>query len=1647
MKRIDEIGPSWFEPGFGFETVREVRASEGGTIRLEDPGLLFHGHYARAGADLVVSHDGQRLVVHDYFSLAHRPKLVAPNGASLSDAAIEGLSGPGATEIYAQAGANPVSDAIAAIGRVQKVGGSASLVRNGVTIAVQVGDLVYKGDVVQTDRGGSLAIAFLDGTLFNLSASARMVLNEMVYKPEGTGNTALFNLVQGSITFVAGQVAKTGDMKVGTPVATMGIRGTAVHVQIDADNGTTRFSVMTEPDGHTGRFEVFDREGSGRLLFTVSDPVQAFLVRPAGPQQVAFETVSKTPVEIQFEAGLVQSIFQTLSEVPRLPVPQGPGGGSSTPPDIVPPDVSPQQGSGPNNSGAPPPGAGEGPPLPGNHGTQPSGPGGLIPSQRPEPPVAPRGAEPDQPNLVLLPQNVAVQQDAALLASNAGQGVLVAAPGSTAVNMRIVAAHAGADAAAEGLPLTDGAIVLPGRYGTLTLHADGTYLYRADRAAALAEGVHGFDAFSYRVEGEGGVAAVATLTVDVAGVNDLPTVAGAVDLGSAPGRTARTITVAELLGGAGDVDGDALAVSGLAIRSGGGTLVDLGGGRFAYEAGARAPGAADPVILAYTVTDGHGGSVAQTARLVLVGGNTPAVMTGTLTGSVQEDGVAVASGSVTLTDPDAGDARFAAPASLAGRYGSFRFDPLTGHWSYALANASPEVQALGAGERVQDRLGIASLDGTAGGDLVVTIEGRNDAPVLDAGQGATLTEAAGRTGSAVTVSLSGSLAFSDPDRHDAHTVAVGAPVIARAGAAVPADLAGALAGALTASVTEQDGAGRVAFAFQIADAALDGLRGGERVSVTYAVTLADGQGGVATRPVTIALVGTNDAPVAEDASVALRAGRPVAGTLVASDVDSGSLSFAAVTGPAHGHLSLGADGAYCYTPEAGFLGTDSFTYRASDGSLDSNLATITLSVTGGAAPVVTSGGHASLNLTAAPSGKPLTSVAASYLTTGNNLVDGLGGGAGFGEAVLPANDDGSTGAIDIRDMFGAQGLNIFDRSYTALYVNNNGNITFDGPLGAFRPSSIGGASTSPIIAPFWADVDTSPGAPDSATPGGHSKGTNLVHIDKDPANGVLTVTWDDVGYFASHTDKLNAFQLQLIDLGHGNFDIVYRYEAVNWTLGDYSNGLHARAGYSAGGETGSYELPQSGSSAAMLALPATPGNTGLPGLYVFEVRNGQVGPGGNLQGTGTIGFSDADPGDVHAVSTGIAPGSLHWLKADGSEAGPLPTGLAARLGDAFSAQVTADAGGTGSATWALSLPKGDLAFLGAGDTLSLVYDVVIRDDTAASAPATVAVSIAGPNDGPDFGGGTQGSTAAGGSVIVTRAARAAPDPDDGAPTYPVAAGTPGHVTLPGLENTAASTHLTEADIDAGRVVSHADAAGTGSASAALTPHDAAGAVALTDVARGETVIAARGAGDAVSVPADAFLFNDLGAFGPSHVGAVAAGGQGRASLDPSGHTVSIVTAADGSTSFSYQALDADHPASNAARVAVETRPGSALIGTVGDDILIPGLNGASVLTGGEGHDVFVFSAMPGAGPTTHRVTDFDPAKDAIDLTGFVLAGSERIEDALHLTPDGAGCYALSVRSEAGFITVAHLDLAGAPAAAISVIWSNHLDHLAIPHPV
>lgn len=233
----------------------------------------------------------------------------------------------------------------------------------------------------------------------------------------------------------------------------------------------------------------------------------------------------------------------------------------------------------------------------------------------------------------------------------------------------------------------------------------------------------------------------------------------------------------------------------------------------------------------------------------------------------------------------------------------------------------------------------------------------------------------------------------------------------------------------------------------------------------------------------------------------------------------------------------------------------------------------------------------------------------SFAASATVLTSGLGGAAGFGENTLAANDDDSTAFLDLSTVFSG-GLDFFGTNYTGLYLNNNGNLTFNSPQSTFTPSVITGATSNPIIAAYFADVDTRGGAA-TATPGGNSTGSNLVYWDLDVPAGIFTATWDDVGYFSNQTDLLNSFQIALIDQGNGDFDIEFRYEALNWTTGGASGGTGglggtvARAGWSSGNGTDFAELSASGNQDDMLNLTNT-SNVRVDGLYRFEVRNGQI---------------------------------------------------------------------------------------------------------------------------------------------------------------------------------------------------------------------------------------------------------------------------------------------------------------------------------------------------------------------------------------------------------------------------------------------------------
>jgi len=225
-------------------------------------------------------------------------------------ATVEALAGPNASGQYAQASAAVA--ALVPIGRVEKASGSVTVLRNGVLIALRLGDAVAKGGVVQTGPNSALTIKFNDGIVFSLSSSARMVLNDMVYAADSNANSALLTLVQGVIGFVAGRFAKTGDLKIDTSVATMAIRGTAVQTEITA-SGATRFSLITEPDGSVGSIVLLDKNNPSRVIASISDARVATLLTPVSGSEPRITQLAKTNDDIRGESDFARDLYQFFS--------------------------------------------------------------------------------------------------------------------------------------------------------------------------------------------------------------------------------------------------------------------------------------------------------------------------------------------------------------------------------------------------------------------------------------------------------------------------------------------------------------------------------------------------------------------------------------------------------------------------------------------------------------------------------------------------------------------------------------------------------------------------------------------------------------------------------------------------------------------------------------------------------------------------------------------------------------------------------------------------------------------------------------------------------------------------------------------------------------------------------------------------------------------------------------------------------------------------------------------------------------------------------------------------------------------------------------------------------------------------------------
>jgi hypothetical protein len=245
----------------------------------------------------------------------------------------QALAGPSGRMQLAQAQADPsqpaapaasASDATAPadaqapeepIGNVATVTGSASVIRNDTTTPLKVKDDIYLNDVVQTGANAALGITFIDNTTFNLKANTKIAIDNYVYEDGGKSNAAIFDVAKGTAAFVAASVAKTGDMKITTPTATLGIRGTTGLVEVPegaAANNPRNVAVKLYPDadGTVGRIEVNDR--SGAQLGFLTRGASGFTIRPgAGGARFAAVPLAIPQAVVLRDQGFVRQLHST----------------------------------------------------------------------------------------------------------------------------------------------------------------------------------------------------------------------------------------------------------------------------------------------------------------------------------------------------------------------------------------------------------------------------------------------------------------------------------------------------------------------------------------------------------------------------------------------------------------------------------------------------------------------------------------------------------------------------------------------------------------------------------------------------------------------------------------------------------------------------------------------------------------------------------------------------------------------------------------------------------------------------------------------------------------------------------------------------------------------------------------------------------------------------------------------------------------------------------------------------------------------------------------------------------------------------------------------------------------------------------------
>jgi hypothetical protein len=202
------------------------------------------------------------------------------------------------------------------IGNVATLTGSATVTRNNAATPLKLKDDIFQNDVLHTAANSTLGVTFNDATTFNLTANATISVDNYVYEDGGKQNAALFDIAKGTVAFVAASVAHTGDMKISTPTASLGIRGTTGLVEVPegaAANNPNNVAIKLYPDadGRVGRIEVNDR--SGARLGALTQGASGFTIRPGAGGRFSAAPLLISSQQALRDQGIVRQVHAAQS--------------------------------------------------------------------------------------------------------------------------------------------------------------------------------------------------------------------------------------------------------------------------------------------------------------------------------------------------------------------------------------------------------------------------------------------------------------------------------------------------------------------------------------------------------------------------------------------------------------------------------------------------------------------------------------------------------------------------------------------------------------------------------------------------------------------------------------------------------------------------------------------------------------------------------------------------------------------------------------------------------------------------------------------------------------------------------------------------------------------------------------------------------------------------------------------------------------------------------------------------------------------------------------------------------------------------------------------------------------------------------------